>query len=254
MHFSNASSVTVNPSAKSLSVTFQQINVTSNYSVVIFYETSDGAYNAIYGVSTSDSALNWTDTGLEDIDLHGASIEGPVTLCASNPDSEEANSNGFAYAGILNGTRYSAMSLQSGESARSIIEGEATLNFSGTVAHGAFPPKTNTLSASTGYSTPVPKSFTESDLTCNYVFSPTYGSTGARYAFWVNGTTLQIFNSAAKSTPQYSFPYPRLSAVTPINSTQLFLYSHFNGSVLSEHMYDISTGHWTSSNISIEIT
>ena len=101
--------------------------------------------------------------------------------------------------------------------------------------------------------TPLPQSFANSDLTCNNIYPPSAGVDGTTLSFWVNGSALELVNDAITSTPDYPFPNLRLSTAVPLNSTQLFLYNQFNGSFISEHMFDITTGAWTSSNITIQI-
>ena len=97
--------------------------------------------------------------------------------------------------------------------------------------------------------------FLDSDITCTFVYSPSSGTGPTRYAYWVNGTRLDIFGafgaSESETVPQYEFPYKRITSVTPTNSTLLYVYHQVNESAIGEHVFDQSTGHWLSSNIGI---
>ena len=78
--------------------------------------------------------------------------------------------------------------------------------------------------------------------------------------FWVSNSKLQpVRNSSATmgssvtDMPQFPFPSQRLTATTPINGSQVFVYNQFNGSLISEHVFDFVDEKWESGNISVEI-
>ncbi|KAI9666555.1 MAG: hypothetical protein M1821_004491 [Bathelium mastoideum] len=230
------SPVDVSPSTRSISVNYMQFNTSTDYTVIIIYEDSDGHYNAIQSVTDGFDSFNWTNGDLSAVDLRGANIQGPVSQCSTCPDSQDGGDQTSILAGVFDGAKYSVVGLTQEENNLDVL-----------TAGGAIG-----LQVSNTYNESAPQILTASDLTCNYVCSPSQSVVGA-FIFWINDTALQVLlNTTPVLVPAYPFPSLRLSAVTPINSSQLFLYNQFNGSLISEHIYDTFTGHWTSSNISIE--
>ncbi|KAI9675455.1 MAG: hypothetical protein M1822_008933 [Bathelium mastoideum] len=234
----NTSYVTVSHSARSFSLSFNQPNISANFTVIVLYEDGDSNYNAIYGISDSGFIRTWFDAGLSTVDLKGFSIQGPVAQCFGNEDWGNVVFGYEAYAAAFNGTNHVTMQLSSG-----------------TFSTDGIPTGGGPLGLIASPDQIVSQSFISSDLTCSTVYSPSWDGFGPELSFWVNGTVLQQYNtrSGLIPMPSFSFPNLRLSAFTPINSTQLLLYNQFNKSLISEHMYDTSIGHWTSNNVSIEI-
>ena len=77
--------------------------------------------------------------------------------------------------------------------------------------------------------------------------------TYVQYILWVNRTELQLSNwvFATSTLPSSLFPYSRMTTINPINSSVLYLYHQVNDTTFAEDTWDISTGGWASSNISI---
>ena len=91
--------IAVNPSIKSLSATISQMNTSSSFTMMVFYESSNGSYSAVYAIvpNTPADIWDWKDARLQTMNLGGNSIKSSLTHCSRLPDSIEASMDIFAY-------------------------------------------------------------------------------------------------------------------------------------------------------------
>ncbi|MCJ1324168.1 hypothetical protein MMC10_000830 [Thelotrema lepadinum] len=239
IQINNLLPVIVNPPSKTISAIFSQDYVSSNYSVLILYEKSYGSWSVLSTITNSNTYDVWTDlvlssASLQSAGIESASIQSPITGCSNVPDTGLLGFQAKAYLTVPKNTQYNLVSIYSAEDPAETNGTDVDFQFSSTK--------------------PLPSSFLSSDLTCNYLYSSNFDFTISRASFWIDDAkNLQSLTDTPSTVPAYAFPYQRLTTVTPINSTQVFLYAQFNGSILTEHAYDLSTEIWTSTNVSIVV-